>query len=91
MRPVKRGHLVLVGQEPLARVDDALLVVPTLNAITERTLRVMPCLVTHCSATSASFMARVRLPDLPEEGGDERAVPGHTPERGAVRHSFLRK
>ena len=33
---------------------------PTLNAITARTLSEMPCRVTQVSATSASHMARVR-------------------------------
>ena len=33
---------------------------PTLNAITERTFSVIPCFVTHCSATSASCMDKVR-------------------------------
>ena len=33
---------------------------PTLNAITARTFSEMPCLVTHCSATSASRRDRER-------------------------------
>ena len=33
---------------------------PTLNAITALTSSVIPCLVTHCSATSASRIASVR-------------------------------
>ena len=33
---------------------------PTLNAITARACSAMPCLVTHCSATSASRIASVR-------------------------------
>ena len=48
---------------------------PTLNAITERTLRVMPCLVTHCSATSASFMARVRYRTFRKKGAMNAPCP----------------
>lgn len=33
---------------------------PTLKAITARTFRVIPCLVTHFSATSASHIDNVR-------------------------------
>ena len=41
---------------------------PTLNAITARTLRVMPCWVTHFSATSDSHMASVRNAALRKNG-----------------------
>jgi hypothetical protein len=37
MRPVRGGHLVLIGQEPLVEALMMLVVVPTLNAITART------------------------------------------------------
>ncbi len=48
---------------------------PTLNAITARTFSAMPCLVTHCSATSASCMDRVRYRVLRNTGGTKAPWP----------------
>ena len=41
---------------------------PTLNAITAVTLSAIPWPVTHCSATSASFIASVRKLALRKNG-----------------------
>lgn len=41
---------------------------PTLKAMTARTLSVMPCWVTHFSATSASHIASVRKRALRKNG-----------------------
>jgi len=41
---------------------------PTLNAMTARTLRLTPCCVTHVSSTSASHIAKVRNRALRKNG-----------------------
>lgn len=48
---------------------------PTLKAITARTLRVIPCWVTHFSATSDSHMARVRKRALRKNGSTNAPWP----------------
>ena len=57
---------------------------PTLNAITARTCSAIPCLVTHCSATSASRIARVRKLAWRTNGITNAAVAGHHAERRPV-------
>src|SRR5215813_3658969 len=48
---------------------------PTLNAITARTFSEIPCLVTHVSATSASFIDRVRKLVLRKNGSTNAPWP----------------
>ncbi len=48
---------------------------PTLKAMTARTVRLMPCRVTHCSDTSASSMARVRKRTLRNSGTTKAPCP----------------